>query len=86
MTTDNKANVTAEPKLTAEDRVAIMMSSESSRNLAAKYGVHHSRICAVRNEGKEILKQAFEERRVGRKPKAVPNGEIEKLKEENWMK
>ncbi len=64
-------------KLSPQERVAIVLSDASSRELGEKYGVCHSRICDIRNEAIKILEQAWEQRRPGRKAKPSPNQEFE---------
>lgn len=70
------------PKLTTEDRIAIALSESSSREVARQYGVHHSRICTIRTEAQDILRQEWDSRRPGRPPKPVPPEEMNKLEQE----
>ncbi len=72
-------DIRREGKLSLQDRIDIVMSDESSRKLAAQYGVHHSRICDLRKDAKEVLAAAWEKRRPGRKPKVRPSEEFDKL-------
>ncbi len=58
-------------KLSLEDKIAIALSDRPSRELAAKYGVHHSRICAVRLEAKDVLKSAWRLRQPGPRPQVA---------------
>ena len=67
-------------KLSLDDRVAIALSEKTSRELAEQYGVHHSRICHIRNDATHILKEVWSKRRPGRKPKAKDSKEVEELK------
>lgn len=69
-------------KLSTEDRIAIALSEESSRELARQYGVHHSRICTVRAEAQEILRKEWGARRPGRKPKPQTPEEVSELSQE----
>lgn len=68
-----KENDGQSSKLSPEDRVAIVRSARSSRELGEDYEVHHSRICVIRKEADEILQQAWAGRRPGRKAKPKPN-------------
>ncbi len=56
-------------KLGVEDKIAIALSDRPSRELALKYGVHHSRICAIRGEAGGILADAWRSRQPGPRPK-----------------
>jgi hypothetical protein len=56
-------------RLGVEDKIAIALSDRPSRELALKYGVHHSRICAVRGEAGGILAEAWRSRQPGPRPK-----------------
>lgn len=56
-------------RLGVEDKIAIALSDRPSRELALKYGVHHSRICAVRGEAGGILADAWRSRQPGPRPK-----------------
>jgi hypothetical protein len=69
-------------KLSTKAKIAIAQSSKSSRELAAEYGVHHSRICKIRSEADEILEEAWAQRRRGRKPKARPSDEVKKAQQD----
>lgn len=69
-------------KLSTEDRIAITLSEESSRELARQYGVHHSRICTIRAEAREILRKEWEARRPGRKPKPQIPEKVSELNQE----
>ena len=65
--------VKAAAKLSVQDRIDIALSDRPSRELARRYGVHHSRICDIRNEASTILKDVWAARRPGRKPKPQPS-------------
>ncbi len=67
-------------KLSLDDRVAIALSEKTSRELAEQYGVHHSRICHIRNDATHILKEVWSKRRPGRKSKAKDSKEVEELR------
>lgn len=75
-------------KLTAEDKIEISISGDKSlRELALKYGVHHSTIDEIRKNASELLKEYWEEKskKIGRPRKEVnidPEKQalIEKLK------
>lgn len=67
-------------KLTTKDKIAIVSSKKSSRELADEYGVHHSRICNIRLEAEAILAEEWDARQPGRKPKPK---EPEKVTEVN---
>jgi transposase InsO family protein len=67
-------------KLSVADRVEIALSEEPSRELAKRYGVHHSRICDIRSEAREMLARTWEERRPGRKAVPEPPVDVEKLR------
>lgn len=82
MTASFKANQSKNGKLSTEDRIAIALSEESSRELARQYGVHHSRICTIRAEAQEILRQEWSSRQPGRKPKPQPPEEVSQLNQE----
>ncbi|MCP4408619.1 MAG: hypothetical protein GY807_12810 [Gammaproteobacteria bacterium] len=69
-------------KLSLEDRIAVALSDKSSRELANEYGVHHSRICRIRNEATTTLKQVWSQRRRGRQAKAKPSEEVESVRGE----
>ena len=69
----------AEQKLSLQSRVEIAMSNNSSRKAAQQYGVHHSRVCAIRKDAAKILEQVWEQRRPGRKAEAAPSEEHESL-------
>jgi DNA primase len=58
-------------RLSVEDKIAIGLSDRPSRELARKYGVHHSRICAVRNEASNILASTWRMRQPGPRPKTA---------------
>jgi len=74
-------------KLTAADRVAIALSDRPSREIARQYGIHHSRVCDIRNEASAILSGAWAERRPGRKPQPQPPEELlERQRELKEMK
>jgi DNA primase len=69
-------------KLSVADRVAVILSDKSSRELEGIYGVDHSRICQIRKEGVAILEEAWAQRRRGRKPKPKPSEEVESMQRE----
>jgi hypothetical protein len=69
-------------KLTVEDRIAIALSDKSSRELAAQYGVHHSRICDIRKEAVQLLDTAWRQRRPGPKPTPPEPEELTRKKQE----
>ncbi len=71
-------------KLTAEERLAIAFSDKPSRELARQYGVHHSRVCDIRNEAAAIVRSAWADRHPGRKPQPAPPGEL--LRKEQELK
>jgi len=74
-------------KLTPADRIAIALSDRPSRAIARQYGIHHSRVCDIRNEASAILSAAWAERRPGRKPQPQPPEElVEKERELKDMK
>ena len=64
-------------RLSARDRVAIAFSNRPSRELARQYGIHHSRVCDIRNEADAILAEVWDGRRPGRKPAPAPPEEAE---------
>jgi transposase InsO family protein len=68
------------PKLSVADRVAIAMSSEPSRVLAERHGVHHSRVCDIRKAAADILAKELEVRRPGPRPAPAPAVEVEELR------
>jgi hypothetical protein len=54
-------------KLTTGQKVEIAMSGDKSlRELALKYGVHHSTIDAIRKESKALLAPSFTDKKPGR--------------------
>lgn len=69
-------------KLSPQDRIAIALSDKSSRELARQYGIHHSRVCDIRNEASAILSTAWADRRPGRKPEPAPSEELLKKERE----
>ncbi len=69
-------------KLTTEDKIAIVSSKKSSRELANEYGVHHSRICNIRHEAEAILAQEWEGRHPGRKPKPKDPEKVTELNQQ----
>lgn len=69
-------------KMSVQDRVDIARSEQPSRELADRYGVHHSRICHIRHEAREILTEEWAERRPGRKASPAPPVEVETLRRE----
>jgi hypothetical protein len=76
---------TATPRrgqLSVGERVEIVMSDVSSRQAGVQYGVHHSRVCDIRKDAAETLKDAWARRKPGRKTKQGPSGEVEVLKRE----
>jgi hypothetical protein len=75
------AEATPSGKLNVADRVEIALSEEPSRELAARYGVHHSRICSIRHEARRILDQEWAERRPGRKAKPEPPADLAQTRE-----
>jgi len=77
-----KADPSPGGKLTTQDRIAIALSQESSRELARKYGVHHSRICTIRAEAQEILRQEWDSRRPGRPHKPQPPEAVSQLNQQ----
>lgn len=85
MAANPKVNQSEKGKLSTEDRIAIALSEESSRELARQYGVHHSRICTIRAEAQEILRQEWSSRRPGRKPKPQTPAEVSELSQELGM-
>lgn len=66
-------------KLTVPERLEIVLTSESSRTVGEKYGVHHSRICDIRSDAKEILTKTWAARRPGRKTSPAPSETEEQL-------
>ena len=64
-------------KLSPQDRIAIALSDKPSRELASKYGIHHSYICDIRREANAILSSAWVGRRPGRKPDPAPPAELQ---------
>lgn len=60
-------------KLSLQERIKIALSDQPSRELAAQYGVHHSRICDIRNDAATILAEAWANRQPGRKPTPEPD-------------
>jgi len=86
--TDKKEQKTQEPvkegnsgqkKLSIEDRITVALSSAPSRQLGEEFGVHHSRICDIRNDALTILNGVWENRRPGRKPSPVVSDGVEQL-------
>lgn len=77
-----KTDSSTNGKLTTRDRIAIALSQESSRELARKYGVHHSRICTIRAEAQEILRQEWDSRRPGRPQKPQPPEAVSELNQQ----
>jgi len=74
-------------KLTVRERIAIALSDRPSRELARKYGIHHSRVCDIRNEADTILASTWSDRRPGPKPEpALPEEQLEKEKELQEMR
>jgi len=63
-------------KLSVGDRITIALSDRPSRELARKYGIHHSRVCDIRNEADAILTEIWAARRPGRKPKPEPPEQV----------
>lgn len=72
----------ADRPLTLEERLRIALSDKPSRELAAQYGLHHSRICDIRNEAKALLAEQWQGRRPGRKPKPQPDENLQQLEKE----
>ncbi|MCP4409911.1 MAG: hypothetical protein GY807_19635 [Gammaproteobacteria bacterium] len=69
-------------KLSLDDRITVALSDKSSRELANQYGVHHSRICRIRNEASATLKEAWSQRRRGRQAKPKPSEEVANVRGE----
>jgi DNA primase len=74
--------IPASGKLSVKQRLEIALSDKPSRELAAKYGVHHSRICDIRNDAAEVLAEVWAKRSPGRNPNAAPPEEVERLQRE----
>ena len=72
---------TAHPhrKLSIDDQIAIVLSGDSSRKLAEQYGIHHSRICKIRNEAQQILKESWQGRKPGPKAKETEPDEVKQM-------
>lgn len=68
-------------KLSAAQRAAISVDPRCSRELAQVYGVHHSRICAIKQEAQAALTEYWQAKRPGRKPKAAPEDQSPQLQE-----
>ena len=74
--------ISGQTKLKVKDRLDIALSKEPSRIVGQQYGVHHSRICNIRNEATEILTTEWESRRPGRKASPALSAEEERLRRE----
>ena len=70
------AEVRGTAKLSVRDRVAIALSDKPSRELARQYGIHHSRVCDIRNEADTILGTVWASRQPGRTPNPEPSEEV----------
>lgn len=70
------AEVRGTAKLSIRDRVAIALSDKPSRELAQQYGIHHSRVCDIRNEADTILSTVWASRQPGRNPTPQPPEEV----------
>lgn len=63
-------------KLSVRDRIAVALSDRPSRELAAEYGIHHSRVCDIRNDAEAVLSEIWESRRPGRRARPKPPPEL----------
>lgn len=72
----------ADRTLTLEERLRIALSDKPSRELAAQYGIHHSRVCDLRNEAKALLAEQWQSRHPGRKPKPKPDENHRQIEQE----
>jgi hypothetical protein len=58
-------------RLGAREKVAIAFAREASREVAATHGVHHSRVCELRQEAQAAAEANWEKRRPGPRVEAV---------------
>ena len=58
------------------DRLTIVQSIKTNRDLAEQYGVHQSRISQIRQDAMDILENTWDQRKLGRKPKPKISEEL----------
>ncbi len=58
-------------RLNAEEKVSIAFAPQASREVATTHGLHHSRVCELRQEAQSAAQEHWEKRRPGPRAEAV---------------